>query len=69
MRAEAHVKQFDCVGYMREARDRISAEIAGMNHDDLMRWVRSYRHSDPLLADLATRPSESTEGPRDGSSR
>ena len=34
MRTEAHVKQFDCVGYMREARDRISAEIAGMNHDD-----------------------------------
>ena len=67
MRTEARVKQFDCVGYMREARDRISVEIAGMNHDDLMRWVHSYRYSDPLLADLATRPSESVEGNRDES--
>ena len=69
MRTEAHVKQFDCVGYMRDARDHISAEIAGMNHDDLMRWVRSYHHSDPLLADLATCPSESAEGLRNSDSR
>ena len=69
MRTEAHVKRFNCVGYMRDARDHISAEIAGMNRDDLMCWVRSYRHSDPLLADLATRPSKSAEGPQDGDSR
>ena len=52
---ETSIEKFDCVRYMREARNRISAEIAEMNHEELMRWLRSYRHTDPLLASLAAR--------------
>lgn len=48
-------KAFDCVESMREIRDRISAEISGKTHDELARWFRAYRYSDPVLQHLANR--------------
>lgn len=62
-------KTFDCVESMRQARDKLSAEIEGMGYDELVRWLRSRRYTDPVLqrlaekaarqADAADRPSAS----------
>ncbi len=46
-------KTLDCVRSMRQIRDRLSAEIADMNYDELSRWLRSHRYSDPFLQRLA----------------
>lgn len=48
-------KSFDCVENMREIRDRIGAEIAGMNHAELRQWFRAHRYSGPVLQRLANR--------------
>jgi hypothetical protein len=50
---ESNAREFDCVKTAREARDRINAEIEGMNHEQLAVWLRSYRYSDPVLGRLA----------------
>lgn len=55
MQPEPAGKRFDCVAYMRRERDRISAEIATMDHPELVRWLRSFRYSDPALQRLADR--------------
>ena len=55
MQPEPAGKRFDCVAYMRRERDRISAEIATMDHRELVRWLRSFRYSDPALQRLADR--------------
>ena len=55
MPPEPAEKRFDCVEYMRRERDRISAEIATMDHRELVRWLRSFRYSDPALQRLADR--------------
>lgn len=55
MQPEPAEKRFDCVEYMRRERDRISAEIATMDHRELVQWLRSYRYSDPALRRLADR--------------
>ena len=46
-------KTFDCVQGMRQARDRLSAEIADKGYEDLVRWLRSHRYGDPFLQRLA----------------
>ena len=46
-------KQFDCVQFMREAREQISREISGLDHDQLVQWLASLEYSDPALARLA----------------
>ena len=46
-------KTFDCVQSMRQVRDRLSAEIAGMSYDELVTWLRAHRYEDPLLQRLA----------------
>ena len=53
-------KTFDCVATMRGIRDRISSEIAGKTHDELVHWLHNYDYSDPVLQRLASRsrPSE-----------
>lgn len=48
-------KSFDCVQSMRQIRDRLSKQIETMNHDELIRWLRSHRYSNPLLRRLAER--------------
>ncbi len=67
MRSDPRVDSFDCVASMREARDRIDAEIAGMSYDELERWLRTKRYSDPVLQRLADRvspPAGSTGRPQ-----
>jgi len=34
-------KGFDCVRSMREIRDRLSVELAGMSPEDRVRWLNS----------------------------
>jgi hypothetical protein len=62
-------KKFDAVAMMRAARDRISAEIAGMTLEEELTWLASQDLQDPFLrrlrdraarqADAADRPSAS----------
>lgn len=62
-------KAFDCVQSMRQARDRLSAEIEGMTYDDLVQWLRSHRYADPVLqglADMAAQQADTTDQPSTG---
>lgn len=51
-------KSFDCVQTMRQIRDRLSNEIAGMNHEEIIRWLQSQRYSDPFLKRLAEKAAQ-----------
>lgn len=53
--SKANSKTFDCVENMRKTRDEISKEIGTLDHDGLIRWLRSYTYSDPYLRRLADR--------------
>ena len=55
---ESRSKSFDCVHTMRQIRDRLSKEIAGMNHEEMIRWLRSQRYSDPFLQRLADKAAQ-----------
>ena len=46
-------KKFDCVKNMRQAREKISEEIADMSHEELVRYFRSHKYSDPFLQKIA----------------
>ena len=62
-------KTFDCVQSMREIRDRLSAEISDMSYDELSRWLRSHRYSDPFLqrlAEKAARQADAADRPSAG---
>ena len=51
---------------MRQTRDRISAEIADMNYDELVKWLRAHRYADPLLqrlAEKAAQQADAADGP------
>ena len=56
--SEPSSKTFDCVQSMRQARDRLSAEIAGMGYDELVKWLRLHRYTDPLLQRLAEKAAQ-----------
>ena len=49
MRSETREKPFDCVAFMREARDRISDKMTTMSRGEFHHWLRSYRYFDPVL--------------------
>jgi len=51
-------KSFDCVRLMREAREKLSAEIGDKSYDELVRWLRTHRYSDPVLQQLAERAAQ-----------
>ena len=55
---ESRSKSFDSVQTMRQIRDRLSKEIAGMNHEEIIRWLRSQRYSDPFLQRLAEKAAQ-----------
>ena len=59
--SEPRPKSFDCVQNMREARDRLSAEIANMSHDELVKWLRGHRYADPLLQRLAEKAAQQAD--------
>jgi N-acetylglucosamine kinase-like BadF-type ATPase len=54
-------RQFDCVHTAREARDRVSAEIENMTHEQLVSWLRSHRYSDPVLSRLAEKAAQQAD--------
>ena len=51
-------KAFDCVQGMRQTRNRLSAEIADKNYEDLVRWLRSHRYADPFLQRVAAEAAQ-----------
>ena len=61
MKSDASVKRFDCVACMREARERISAKISSMSHEEFRRWVNSSIAEDPILASFAVRHRDPAE--------
>jgi hypothetical protein len=67
--SEPRPKTFDCVQNMRETRDRFSAEIADMSHDELVKWLRDHRYSDPLLQRLAEKAAQQADATDDASRR
>jgi len=46
---------------MREARDRLSAQIADMSYEELLKWLRGHRYEDPLLQRLAERAAQQAD--------
>ena len=48
-------KKFDAVAMMRDARDKISAEIEGMTLEEELKWLASQELHDPLLKRLRDR--------------
>ena len=54
-------REFDCVQSAREARDRVSAEIESMSHEQLVSWLRSHRYSDPVLGRLAEKAAQQAD--------
>ena len=58
---EPSSKTFDCVQSMRQARDRLSAEIKGMSYDELEKWLRDHRYTDPLLQGLAQKAAQQAD--------
>lgn len=47
-----------CAKSAREVRDRLSAEIEDMSHEELVSWLRSHQYSDPVLARLAEKAAQ-----------
>ena len=54
-------KKFDAVAMMRAARDKISAEIAGMTLEEELRWLASQPLQDPFLKRLRDRAAQQTD--------
>jgi hypothetical protein len=59
--SEPSSKPFDCVESMRQIRDGLSAEIAGMSYDELTHWLRAYQYSDPVLQRLAEKAAQQVD--------
>lgn len=62
--SESALKTFDCVQSMRQVRDEISAEIADMDFEELVKWFRSHHYADPLLQRLAGKTVQRAEAGR-----
>ena len=56
--SERASKTFDCVQNMRQARDKLNAAIEGMSREELVRWLRSHRYTDPVLQRLADKAAQ-----------
>ena len=59
--SESTSKTFDCVQSMRQARDRLSAEMADMSYEELLKWLRGHQYEDPLLQRLAERAAQQAD--------
>lgn len=62
-------KEFDSVAMMRSARDRMSAQIEGMNLEEELEWLASQEIADPLLKRLRDRAAQQPIAPDGGSRR
>jgi hypothetical protein len=54
-------RKFDSVAMMRTARDRISAEIAGMSLEEELKWLVSQELQDPFLKRLRNRAAQQAD--------
>ena len=61
--------QFDCVGFMREARARIDAATSGMTDQERLNWYRSREYADPWFAKMSRRMRGRNSGPLPGKSK
>lgn len=61
-------KEFDSVAMMRSARDKISAQIEGMNLEEELEWLASQEIADPFLKRLRDRAAQQPVAP-DGAPR
>ncbi len=55
MKSEGRVKQFDCVKWTREVRDRIYGETRDMTREERRQWSEARIRTDPVLARLHDR--------------
>ena len=62
-------KEFDSVAIMRSARDRISAQIEGMNLEEELEWLASQEITDPFLKRLRDPAAQQPVAPDDASRR
>ena len=67
--SERFSKTFDCVQAMRQARDKVSAEIERMSYDQLDQWLRVHRYKDPDLQRLAEKAAQQAAAADDASRR
>ncbi len=42
-------KSFDCVGFMREQRDRINRKLEAMTPEERVDWMNNVEITDPIL--------------------
>ena len=62
-------KNFDCVKFMREARDRISAEIADMSSGEVVNWFNSRQYAYPWSTETGERVRKSIGNPPEDDGR
>ena len=55
MKSEGRAKQFDCVKWTREVRDRIYGETRDMTQEERRQWSEARIRTDPILARLYDR--------------
>jgi hypothetical protein len=46
---------------MRQARDRLSAEISNMSYGELVKWLRAHQYDDPVLQRLAEKAAQQAD--------
>lgn len=46
---------------MRQARERLSAEISDMSYDELVKWLRTHLYQDPILQRLAEKAAQQAD--------
>jgi hypothetical protein len=46
---------------MRQARDRLSAEIEDLSYEELVQWLRIHRYTDPVLQRLAEKAAQQAD--------
>jgi hypothetical protein len=59
--SERSAKTFDCVQSMRQARDKLSAELEGKTFEEMLKWLRSRRYADPVLQRLAEKAAQQAD--------
>ncbi len=65
--SEGTSKTFDCVQTMRQARDKLSAEIEHLSYDELVQWFWISKYTDPGLQRLAEKAAQQADA-ADGAS-
>ena len=62
-------KDFDAVAIVRQIRDRISAQIAGMTLQEQLEWMASQELRDPFLKRLRDKAAQRSDATDDAAGR